>query len=59
MRAWPHKNAGDLGEIGLDVWRDQRLSGGQEWWDTILQSIRSVDFFLFVVPARSTGGTVA
>jgi TIR domain len=45
--------AGDLGEIGLDVWRDQRLSGGQEWWDTILHSIRSADVFLFVVSDNS------
>jgi hypothetical protein len=45
--------AGDLGEIGLDVWRDQRLSGGQEWWDTILHSIRSADVVVFVVSDNS------
>jgi hypothetical protein len=45
--------AADLTEIGLDVWRDQRLSGGQEWWDTILASIRAADVILFVVSENS------
>ncbi|HEY9377179.1 MAG TPA: toll/interleukin-1 receptor domain-containing protein [Jiangellaceae bacterium] len=45
--------AADLSEIGLDVWRDQRLSGGQEWWDTILRSIRSADVVVFVVSDNS------
>ncbi len=44
---------GDLVEIGLDVWRDERLSGGQEWWDTILASIRSADVFVVVVSDSS------
>ncbi len=43
----------DLVDIGLEVWRDERLSGGQEWWDTILASIRSADVFVVVVSDSS------
>ena len=34
---------GDLGHIG---WFDQKLAGGQAWWNEILTRIRDCDFFI-------------
>jgi len=34
---------------GHDVWYDRQVPAGQAWWDTILQSIRRCDVFLFVL----------
>ncbi|MGA8046421.1 MAG: toll/interleukin-1 receptor domain-containing protein [Dermatophilaceae bacterium] len=45
--------ARDLSDIGMDVWMDGRLSGGQAWWDTILEAIRSSDGVVFVLSGRS------
>jgi hypothetical protein len=45
--------ARDLTDVGVDVWRDERLSGGQAWWDTILGSIRAADAVVFVLSAGS------
>lgn len=36
----------DLEAIGYDVWFDQELEGGQQWWDEICKHIRSCDLFL-------------
>ncbi|MGH2819748.1 MAG: DUF4190 domain-containing protein [Actinomycetota bacterium] len=36
-----------LQNFGQEVWRDERLSGGQPWWDSILDQIRSSDLFIF------------
>lgn len=41
--------AADLEQLGQDAWLDQELSGGQEWWDTILERIRSCDCFMFTL----------
>jgi hypothetical protein len=41
----------DMESMGSDVWRDQELTGGQEWWDTILDRIRSADVFVPLVSA--------
>ncbi len=41
--------AGHFEDLGQDVWLDRALSGGQEWWDTILDRIRSCDCFVFLV----------
>ena len=40
---------------GLDhaVWFDQALSGGQNWWDKILESIRKCDIFVFILSVES------
>ncbi|MCB1874358.1 MAG: toll/interleukin-1 receptor domain-containing protein, partial [Chromatiales bacterium] len=35
------------------VWFDQRLLGGQRWWDCILQNIRSAEIFVFAVTTDS------
>lgn len=34
-----------LEELGYPVWIDNRLAGGQEWWDRILAEIRASDYF--------------
>ena len=43
----------DLGELGHDVWMDQRLVGGQEWWDEILRNIRECDLFVLALSPNS------
>jgi len=35
--------------LGHVVWFDQGLSGGQVWWDKILEHIRQCDVFVFVL----------
>jgi hypothetical protein len=37
---------GDLELLGHVVWFDQELSGGQSWWDAILERIRNCDVFV-------------
>jgi hypothetical protein len=44
---------GRLELLQAEVWIDQRLRGGQEWWDEILQAIRLCDLFMPVVTRRS------
>jgi hypothetical protein len=39
--------------LGNDVWFDEELSGGQAWWDTILQRIRSADVFVQTITPSS------
>ena len=38
-----------LRRLDYQVWYDQELSGGQEWWDTILAQIRGCDVALLAV----------
>jgi hypothetical protein len=38
--------ANDIDVLGHTVWFDQALSGGREWWDKILASVRSCDVFV-------------
>jgi hypothetical protein len=35
--------------MGHDVWLDEELSGGQRWWDQILERIRDADLFVFIL----------
>lgn len=42
-----------LNQLGHETWMDDRLSGGQAWWDEILASIRGADAFLFAVSETS------
>src|SRR5262245_47172034 len=45
--------AGQLEQLGQDVWLDRALSGGQEWWDLILERIRTCGCFLFLLCEES------
>ena len=37
----------DLKSLDHEVWYDQHLSGGDVWWDKILDQIRNCDIFIF------------
>jgi hypothetical protein len=43
----------DLELLGRQVWIDERLRGGQEWWDEILDQIRTCDVFVWTVSPTS------
>lgn len=43
----------DLHSAGHDTWCDNELTGGQQWWDTILENIRACDRFVFVLSPDS------
>ena len=45
--------ADDLALLDWEVWFDQELSGGQSWWDAILEQIRGADVALAVVSPES------
>jgi TolB-like protein len=45
--------AGDINAIGHTVWYDRELSGGQLWWDKILEKVREYDVFVFVLDQRA------
>ena len=44
----------DLNRLSASVWIDQDLTGGQPWWDQILEQIRVCDVFIFVVTNESS-----
>jgi hypothetical protein len=43
----------DLGALGHDAWFDDKLLGGQDWWEEILQRIREADVLVFVLSPTS------
>jgi len=43
----------DVSLLGYDVWFDQELGGGQNWWNTILESIRKCDIFIFAITEKA------
>jgi hypothetical protein len=43
----------DLRALDHNVWHDGRLTGGQPWWDKVLEQIRDCDVFLYAM-ARET-----
>ena len=45
--------ATELDRLGQRAWLDERLSGGQSWWDTILEQVRTCDCFLFALSDAS------
>jgi len=45
--------AQDLQQLGHNVWVDQELTGGQNWWERILLEIRRCDVFVFVLAAEA------
>ncbi len=42
-----------LEQQGWNVWYDQRLVGGQRWWEEILQNVRTTDLFIFALTPAS------
>ena len=47
----------DLQSLGHDVWFDEALSGGQSWWDQILERVRRSDLFVFILEPASLDST--
>jgi hypothetical protein len=43
----------DVHQLGHAVWFDQDVSGGHQWWSTILQQIRDCHVFVFVLSPYS------
>lgn len=43
----------DMEAAGIQVWFDEHLKSGREWWDEILERIRGCDGFLFLVTKES------
>jgi hypothetical protein len=43
----------DLESLQHTVWFDKKLTGGQEWWDSILSSIRECEAFVFALTQNS------
>jgi hypothetical protein len=43
----------DFHELGHEVWFDRGVTGGQAWWDRILESIRSCDVFALALTAEA------
>ena len=39
--------------IGRQVWIDRKLTGGQDWWDVILQAIRECEAFVICMSTES------
>jgi len=37
----------DLERARVHVWMDEELTGGESWWDTILEQIRACDLYIF------------
>jgi hypothetical protein len=40
-------------DVGIEMWYDQALTGGQRWWDDILANIRKCDIFVFALSPES------
>lgn len=49
--------ANGLKQVGHSVWFDQDLTGGLEWWEAILDKIRSCEVFLAIVSKPSLAST--
>ena len=45
--------ARDIERTRREVWIDDRLTGGQEWWDTILEEIRRCELFVATISPDS------
>ncbi|HLV36417.1 MAG TPA: toll/interleukin-1 receptor domain-containing protein, partial [Spirillospora sp.] len=41
--------AQDLEMAGHQIWFDHKLTGGQAWWEQILEQIRQCDIFIFAL----------
>ena len=43
----------DLERARFEVWMDEELIGGESWWDTILEQIRSCELYIFALSPNS------
>lgn len=43
----------DLERARVQVWMDEELTGGESWWDTILEQIRGCDLYIFALSPDS------
>ena len=43
----------DLRAAGIDIWYDQTLTGGQRWWDNILENMANSDVFILALSPES------
>jgi TIR domain len=43
----------DLERARVHVWMDEELTGGEAWWDTILEQIRECDLYIFALSPDS------
>lgn len=43
----------DLEITGNEIWFDKTLTGGQPWWDNILENIRKCDIFILALSPES------
>jgi TIR domain len=43
----------DVQAVGINIWHDQTLTGGQRWWDNILANMRECDIFVFALSPES------
>lgn len=48
----------DLEQSDNSVWTDSQLTGGQSWWDVILDQIRECDLFVFALSPASLNSRV-
>jgi hypothetical protein len=44
---------GDLRILAYDVWQDESLEGGQDWWNVIIEKIRGCDVFVQAVSTNA------
>lgn len=49
--------ASDILALGYSAWYDKELSGGQTWWDQILDHIRDCRLFVLVLDPESLNST--
>lgn len=49
--------ARDIEALGHEVWLDHELTGGQDWWNEILQRIRACGVFIFALSPPSLDST--
>jgi len=47
-----------LTRAGHDAWFDQEISGGEDWWQRIVESIKACDVFVFALSPASTSSLI-
>jgi hypothetical protein len=47
----------DIQDLGYRAWFDRELTGGQNWWNRILEEIRKADIFFFILSPSSRSST--